>query len=197
VAVGPGGAVLITPGGATLGGGAADELERVSVAVRPGRRVARSRTGRPWFRSHRTGPETRPRAGHEIEQPDRRGRRQRAQPARQRVTRRHDRSDQPEWETLWDDLAELQQPARTGRHFLRFLVLVLAAVRPGQVVLRNSADPTRREDWPQHHARLRRKLEAFHRVFRPRINGLDAGDLAPEPTTPWRRDRCPGVGWPC
>ena len=91
----------------------------------------------------------------------------------------------------------MQQPARTGRHFLRFLVLVLEAVMPRQVVLRNSADPTRREDWPEQHARLRDKLEAFHRVFRPRIKGLDAGDLALEPTTPWRRDRCPGVGWPC
>jgi hypothetical protein len=113
------------------------------------------------------------------------------------VSWRHDRSDPPEWETLWDDLAELQQPGRTSRHFLRFLVLVLAAVMPRQVVLRNSADPTRREDAPEQHARLRGKLEAFHRVFRPRIKGLDAGDLALEPTTPWRRDRCPGVGWPC
>ena len=33
------------------------------------------------------------------------------------VSRRHDRSDPPEWETLRDDLAELQQPARTGGHF--------------------------------------------------------------------------------
>ena len=55
-----------------------------------------------------------------VEQPDRRGRRQRAQPARQPVSRRHDHSDPPEWETVRDDLAELQQPGRTDRYALRF-----------------------------------------------------------------------------
>src|SRR3954454_442987 len=33
------------------------------------------------------------------------------------VFQHHYRWDQPEWEKLWDDLAELQQPGRTGRHF--------------------------------------------------------------------------------
>jgi hypothetical protein len=68
---------------------------------------------------------------------------------------------------------------------LRFLVLFLEAVMPCQVVLRNSADPTRPENWPEQRAELRGKLEAFHRVFLPRIKGLDAGDLAPEPTSSW------------
>ena len=36
------------------------------------------------------------------------------------VTRRHDRTDHLEWETLWDDLAELQQPGRTDRYSMGF-----------------------------------------------------------------------------
>ena len=63
------------------------------------------------------GTSTRPRDRHDIEQPDRRGRRQRAPAARHPVSRRHDRRDRPEWGTLRDDLDELQQPARTGGHF--------------------------------------------------------------------------------
>ena len=49
------------------------------------------------------------------------------------VFQRYYRWDQPEWETLWDDLAELQQPGRTGRHFMGFLVLVPESVMPGQI----------------------------------------------------------------
>jgi hypothetical protein len=49
------------------------------------------------------------------------------------VFQRYYRWDQPEWETLWDDLAELQQHGRTGRHFMGFLVLVPESVMPGQI----------------------------------------------------------------
>jgi hypothetical protein len=90
----------------------------------------------------------------------------------------------------------VQQPGRTGRDFLRFLVFFLEAIKPCQVVLRNSADPTRPENWPEPLARLPGKLEAFHRVFRPRIKGLDAGDLAPEPTSSWEAKQVCRFGWP-
>ena len=49
------------------------------------------------------------------------------------VFQRYYRWDQPEWEKLWADLTELQQPGRTGRHFLGFLVLVPELVMPGQI----------------------------------------------------------------
>src|SRR4051812_16833235 len=49
------------------------------------------------------------------------------------VFQRYYRWDQPEWEKLWDDLAELRQPGRTGRHFMGFLVLVPESVMPGQI----------------------------------------------------------------
>ncbi|HEX8201945.1 MAG TPA: DUF4268 domain-containing protein, partial [Isosphaeraceae bacterium] len=52
------------------------------------------------------------------------------------------------------------------------------------VVLRRPADPTRREDWPEQHAWLQDALEAFQRVFGPRIKGLNAGTDAPEPMSP-------------
>ncbi len=60
----------------------------------------------------------------------------------------------------------------------------LPGKKESQVVLRRSADPTRREDWPEQHAWLRDSLEAFHRVFGPRIKGLNAGGGDPEPTSP-------------
>ena len=49
------------------------------------------------------------------------------------VFQRYYRWDQPEWDKLWDDLAELRQPGRTGRHFMGFLVLVPESVMPGQI----------------------------------------------------------------
>src|SRR3954468_15477646 len=49
------------------------------------------------------------------------------------VFQRYYRWDQPEWEKLWEDLAELRQPGRTGRHFMGFLVLVPESVMPGQI----------------------------------------------------------------
>ena len=49
------------------------------------------------------------------------------------VFQRYYRWDQPEWEKLWDDLTELQQPGRSGRHFMGFLVLVPESVMPGQI----------------------------------------------------------------
>ncbi len=48
------------------------------------------------------------------------------------VFQRYYRWDQPEWEKLRDDLAELRQPRRTGRPFMGFLVLVPESVMPGQ-----------------------------------------------------------------
>ena len=54
----------------------------------------------------------------------------------------------------------------------------LPGKKESHVVLRRSADPTRREEWPEQHAWLRDKLEAFHRVFGPRIKELNAGDYA-------------------
>ena len=49
------------------------------------------------------------------------------------VFQRYYRWDQPEWEKLWADLSDLQQPGKTGRHFLGFLVLVPESVMPGQI----------------------------------------------------------------
>ena len=58
----------------------------------------------------------------------------------------------------------------------------LPGKKESHVVLRRSADPTRREDWPEQHAWLRDKLEMFHRVFGTRIKGLDAGKVTPDQT---------------
>ena len=46
---------------------------------------------------------------------------------------RRRRRDRPEWQTLRDDLAELLQPGRTGRHFMGFLVIVPESVIPAQI----------------------------------------------------------------
>ena len=46
---------------------------------------------------------------------------------------RYYRWDQPQWDKLWADLTDLQQPGKTGRHFLGFLVLIPESVIPGQV----------------------------------------------------------------
>lgn len=49
------------------------------------------------------------------------------------VFQRYYRWDQPQWEKLWADLTDLQQPGKTGRHFLGFLVLIPESVIPGQI----------------------------------------------------------------
>ena len=49
------------------------------------------------------------------------------------VFQRYYRWDQPEWDKLWTDLAELKQPGKTGRHFLGFLVLIPESVMVGQI----------------------------------------------------------------
>ena len=49
------------------------------------------------------------------------------------VFQRYYRWDQPQWDTLWADLTDLQQPGKTGRHFLGFLVLIPESVMPGQI----------------------------------------------------------------
>lgn len=49
------------------------------------------------------------------------------------VFQRYYRWDQPQWDKLWADLAGLQQPGKTGRHFLGFLVLIPESVVPGQI----------------------------------------------------------------
>ncbi|WP_165253142.1 DUF4268 domain-containing protein, partial [Paludisphaera soli] len=55
--------------------------------------------------------------------------------------------------------------------------------KQSNVTLRRSADPARREDWPEQHAWLLERLEAFQRVFGPRIKGLPGqGDgIGPSP----------------
>lgn len=44
------------------------------------------------------------------------------------------------------------------------------------------ADPAQREDWTRQHTWLAERLEQFHRVFAPRVEGLDAADHRPEDT---------------
>jgi hypothetical protein len=59
----------------------------------------------------------------------------------------------------------------------------LPAKKVSQVVLRRKGvDPNDRTGWPEQHAWLQEKLEAFHRVFGPRIKELDAGAHTPEQT---------------
>jgi WD40 repeat protein/serine/threonine protein kinase len=43
---------------------------------------------------------------------------------------------------------------------------------------RPNVDPTNKQDWPQQHAWILEKLEAFHKAFAPRIKNLRAGDYA-------------------
>lgn len=49
------------------------------------------------------------------------------------VFQRYYRWDQPQWDTLWKDLADLQAPERTGRHFMGFLVMVPETFMPGRI----------------------------------------------------------------
>ncbi len=49
------------------------------------------------------------------------------------VFQRYYRWDQPEWEKLWESLAGLQKPEKTGRHFLGFIVLVPEPPSPGKL----------------------------------------------------------------
>jgi hypothetical protein len=61
----------------------------------------------------------------------------------------------------------------------------LPARKQSHVVLRRSnSDPSQHEDWPEQHAWLQRNLEAFHKVFGPRIKELNPehGTLEPAPT---------------
>ena len=56
--------------------------------------------------------------------------------------------------------------------------LKLPARKESHVVLRRSdSDPSHREEWPEQHAWLQDKLEAFHKVFGPRIKELNAREL--------------------
>ena len=48
------------------------------------------------------------------------------------------------------------------------------------VLTRHNIDPTDEADWPNQHAWLAEKLELFDRVFRERIQDLDADDWQPE-----------------
>ncbi len=48
------------------------------------------------------------------------------------------------------------------------------------VLNRHNIDPTDEADWPNQHAWLAEKLELFDRVFRPRIQNLNANDWQPE-----------------
>jgi hypothetical protein len=49
------------------------------------------------------------------------------------VFQRYYRWNRPEWEKLWTDLEALQQPVKTGRHFMGFLVLVPELPMPGKI----------------------------------------------------------------
>ena len=49
------------------------------------------------------------------------------------VFQRYYRWDQPQWDKLWSDLADLQEPDRTGRHFMGFLVMVPETFMPGRI----------------------------------------------------------------
>ena len=42
------------------------------------------------------------------------------------------------------------------------------------------ADPEDRQDWNRQHQWLCEQLEIFHKVFSPRVKGLDATDYVPE-----------------
>jgi hypothetical protein len=49
------------------------------------------------------------------------------------VFQRNYRWERPQWDKLWASLAEIQQPAKTGNHFMGFLVFVQGGVaQPGQ-----------------------------------------------------------------
>ncbi|WP_152050800.1 DUF4268 domain-containing protein [Tautonia marina] len=49
------------------------------------------------------------------------------------VFQRYYRWDQPQWDKLWNDLVDLQEPDRTGRHFMGFLVMVPETFMPGRI----------------------------------------------------------------
>ncbi|KGM55006.1 hypothetical protein N800_01630 [Lysobacter daejeonensis GH1-9] len=49
------------------------------------------------------------------------------------VFQRHYRWELPQWQRLWDSLEEIQQPGKTGNHFMGFLVYVVGSTpQPGQ-----------------------------------------------------------------
>ncbi len=52
-----------------------------------------------------------------------------------------------------------------------------------RIYARQSADINNREDWPRQHEWLRQRLEAFHRVFAPRVRMLDAADYQAQPAS--------------
>lgn len=47
------------------------------------------------------------------------------------VFQRNYRWDQPQWEKLWENLGDIQQPGKTGNHFMGFLVFVPGLAQPG------------------------------------------------------------------
>ncbi|MDQ3494577.1 MAG: DUF4268 domain-containing protein [Pseudomonadota bacterium] len=49
------------------------------------------------------------------------------------VFQRHYRWELPQWQRLWESLEEIQQPGKTGNHFMGFLVYVVGSTpQPGQ-----------------------------------------------------------------
>ena len=51
------------------------------------------------------------------------------------VFQRHYRWELPQWQRLWESLEEIQQPGKTGNHFMGFLVYVVGSTpQPGQSV---------------------------------------------------------------
>ncbi|MCK4303336.1 MAG: DUF4268 domain-containing protein [Candidatus Eisenbacteria sp.] len=53
-----------------------------------------------------------------------------------------------------------------------------------KIILRRAADVTDRRAWPEQHAWLKARLEAFYQIFAPRIRGLSLEDL------PERSEEC-------
>jgi hypothetical protein len=46
--------------------------------------------------------------------------------------------------------------------------------KESRIRIRLDADPTTQPDWPRQHEWIRKRLEAFHKVFAPRVKTLDA-----------------------
>lgn len=51
-------------------------------------------------------------------------------------------------------------------------------------LIRQGADPARREQWPEQHKWLCEQLAAFHSAFAPRVRALDFGPNEPAPAPP-------------
>ncbi len=86
----------------------------------------------------------------------------------------------PHFHLLLKDRASIEAELGMNMEWLE-----LPARKESHVVLRQSnTDPSHREDWLEQHVWLQDKLEAFHKVFSPRVRVLDAAAYNPEPISP-------------